>query len=46
MFTAKIRFVKTSTRIVKYKSQVVKSNPEKLLFYGTVSIYAVRPSLY
>ena len=27
MFSAKIWFMKTSTRIVKYKSQVIKSNP-------------------
>ena len=26
-FTAKIWFVKTSTRIVKYETQVVKSDP-------------------
>ena len=27
VFSAKIWFVKTSTRVVKYESQVVKSNP-------------------
>ena len=31
MFSAKIWFVKTSTRIVKYESQVVKSNP--IIYY-------------
>ena len=28
MFSAKIWFVKTSTRIAKYESRVVKSNPD------------------
>ena len=28
VFSTKIWFVKTSTRIVKYESRVVKSNPE------------------
>ena len=31
VFSAKILFVKTSTRIVKYESRVVKSNPERIL---------------
>ena len=30
MFSAKIWFVKTSTRIVKYQSQIIKSNPETM----------------
>ena len=29
VFSVKIRLVKTSTRIVKYESRVVKSNPAK-----------------
>ena len=30
MFSAKIWFMKTSTRIVKHESQVIKSNPDGL----------------
>ena len=34
VFPAKIEFVKTSTRIVRYASRVVKSNPVSFLTYG------------
>ena len=33
MFFSKIWFVKTSTRIMKYESRVVKSNPERKRLY-------------
>ena len=37
MFLSKIWFVKTSTRVVKYESQVVKSNPAQDFWHFNVS---------
>ena len=40
MFSAKIWFVKTLTRIVKYESQVIKSNPVgEYSTYGTYTTF-------
>ena len=39
MFFAKIWFVKTSTRLVKYKSRVVKSNPPNVIISRSVVKY-------
>ena len=39
MFFAKIWFVKTSTRVVKYESWVVKLNPVKVVAVGGFNLF-------
>ena len=41
VFSAKIWFVKTSTRIVKYESRVVKSNPAVVKIYPFATLFWV-----